>query len=249
MGFWSFIGGLFRDASGAATSGQMPPLPPAPIEPSPSYVATVIAPVPLDPPILPAGQTQLPSPPSYAPPIVPDWLGLCLPMTKHFEACYLTAYCDPASPRARALQAAGLWYKYLEDRSVAQAPQFINLDGRPWTAGYGSTANVGIATVFTQDQAEARLRSMLIEEGLAVDRLVTIPLLPQQKAALTDWSYNEGEGRLAESTMLKRLNDHNIGEALSEMLTWDKAGGKVEEGLLLRREANKRMFTTGKWQA
>lgn len=235
MGFWSFIGGLFRDASGSVTASQLPPPPPAPIEPSTSYVAML--------PVLPA-------PAASAPEITPDWLALCMPMTKHFEACYLVAYCDPASPMARALQEVGLWYKYLENRAYAPLDQFRGISGAPWSIGYGSTG-VGINehTTWTQDMADARLRSKLIEEGLAVDRLVTIPLLPQQKAALTDWSYNEGEGHLAESTMLKRLNDRNIGEAMSEMLTWDKAGGKVEEGLALRREANVRMFTTGKWQA
>ena len=239
MGFWSFIGGLFRDASGSVTASQLSPPPPAPIEPPLANVATF-------PPLVPP---PLPIPATPAPEITPDWLALCMPMTKHFESCYLVSYCDPASPMAQALQKAGLWYAYLKDRNVASHPSFATLDGRPWTAGYGSTQNVSAYTVFTQDQADARLRSKLIEEGLAVDRLVTIPLLPQQKAALTDWSYNEGEGHLAESTMLKRLNDRNIGEAMSEMLTWDKAGGKVEEGLVLRREANVRMFTTGKWQA
>ena len=235
MGFWSFVGGLFRDASGAPTPAPLPLA--APIEPSPSYVATEpLPPIPAPAPI------PIPTPSA--------WLSLCMPMTKHFESCYLIAYCDPASPMARALQGAGLWHNYLNDRKWAEHPGINLLDGRPWTVGYGATRNgIGRDTVWTQAQADNDLRDKLIEEGSAVDRLVTVPLLPQEKAALVDWSYNEGEGHLAESTMLKRLNDHNVGESLSEMLTWDKAGGKVEEGLLLRREANKRMFTTGKWQA
>jgi lysozyme len=237
MGFWSFLGGLFRDASGTQPA-------PAPLAPPPENVASNA-----NPPT-PTPAVQLPLPVIEPKPIEPDFIVVTRPLTAHFETCYLIAYCDPASPLAKAMQADGLWYHYLANRSIAAREKYVGLSATPWTVGYGATGpDINHGTVWTQAQADADLTKRLIKIGLAVDRLVTVPLLPHEKGAMVDFAYNEGEGRLAESTMLKRLNDHNVGEAMAELMTFDIAGGRVTEGLEERRKAEKALFTTGKWQS
>lgn len=235
MGLFAYLAQLLRDASASA-----PPATPAPpILQAAIHVASEPSPVT-------AQQIPLPIIPTQ--PVEPEWLTLCRPMTQHFESCYLIAYCDPVSPMAKALQAAGLWYKYLADRTVGRDPRFNELDGRPWSVGYGATRNgIGRDTIWTQGQADADLTRRLTAIGISIDQLVSVTLLPHQKAAIGDFTYNEGEGRLATSTMLKRLNDKNFGEAMTELLEFNIAGGKKNEGLVHRRDAEKTLFISGVW--
>lgn len=184
-----------------------------------------------------------------APTIVASWLGLCTPVTEHFESCYLEAYCDPYSPMGKALQKDGLWYRYLANRAVAKTPKYAALSGAPWSCGYGNTQGVTQTTVYTRAQAESLLVIRLNEAAAAVDRHVKIALLPHQKAALVDWTYNEGEGRLQSSTMLVRLNASDLDGAMTELLKWNIAGGVPNNGLKARRAAEKELFETGSWQA
>jgi lysozyme len=236
MGLFAFIAQLLRDASASAPNGPAA-APIRAIQPDP-HVASEVVPMP----------TQIPLPIIQPQPVEPDWLKLCRPMTQHFESCYLVAYCDPASEMAKALQEAGLWYKYLANRAVALDPKFNELDGRPWSVGYGATRNgIGRDTVWTQDQANADLTRRLTAIGISIDQLVSVSLLPHQKAALGDFTYNEGEHRLATSTMLKRLNDKNFGEAMAELIEFNLASGKKLQGLVDRREAEKTLFTEGSW--
>jgi len=176
-----------------------------------------------------------------------DWLDICRPLTQASESCYLIAYCDPASPMGRAIRSAGLWYSYLSNRRVG-AP-YERLKATPWTCGWGSTGtDVKKGTVFTQQQADERLDQQLINKAKAVDSLVTVDLLPHQKAAIVDWTYNEGEGSLSSSTMLKQLNAGNFDAAMTELLRWNIAGGQVQPGLVTRRAREKQLFETGAWQ-
>ena len=55
--------------------------------------------------------------------------------------------------------------------------------------------------------------------------------------ALTSWTYNLGVGNLQSSTLLKKLNAGDKNSVPSEMLRWNKASGKVLEGLTRRRQA------------
>jgi len=55
--------------------------------------------------------------------------------------------------------------------------------------------------------------------------------------ALVDFVYNLGGGRLQTSTLRRRINSGNIEDARKEILRWNRGGGKVLKGLVLRRQA------------
>jgi lysozyme len=76
----------------------------------------------------------------------------------------------------------------------------------------------------------------------AVTRFVRFPLSQGQFDALVDFVFNLGAGRLATSTLLRELNDGNVGAAALEFLRWDHCGGKENSGLKARREAEMRLF-------
>jgi GH24 family phage-related lysozyme (muramidase) len=67
-------------------------------------------------------------------------------------------------------------------------------------------------------------------------------LLQHQLDALTSWTYNLGVGNLSSSTLLKKLNTGDYESVPSEMVRWNKAGGKVLAGLTRRREAEAELW-------
>jgi GH24 family phage-related lysozyme (muramidase) len=67
-------------------------------------------------------------------------------------------------------------------------------------------------------------------------RLVKVELNQGQFDALVSFTYNLG-ALLSTSTLLRKLNAGDYAGAADEFLRWNKAGGKVLNGLTRRREA------------
>jgi lysozyme len=114
--------------------------------------------------------------------------------------------------------------------------------GGIWTIGYGHTKGVTKGMVITQEQADA----FLVEEAQnacnQVQELVTVVLTDNKLAALTDFVYNLGIGRLKTSTLLKLINTSEFDAASNQFLLWDHVNGKVLPGLLERRTAERTLF-------
>lgn len=116
-----------------------------------------------------------------------------------------------------------------------------------WTIGYGHTAAAGPpspAAGMTIDAAEADaiLSRDLARFEAAVGRLVAVPLTQGQFDALVSFTFNVGEGALARSTLLKKLNAGDAAGAASEFGRWNKAGGRVLAGLTRRRAEERALF-------
>jgi lysozyme len=76
----------------------------------------------------------------------------------------------------------------------------------------------------------------------AVRKLVKVPLEPWQFDALVSFCYNCGEGNLAKSTLLKKVNAGDFEGAALEFHKWNKGGGKVLAGLTRRRASESLLF-------
>lgn len=111
-----------------------------------------------------------------------------------------------------------------------------------WTNGYGNTHGVVPGSVITMDQAVADLRSNMGSAENAVNNLVTAPLSQNQFDALVDFVFNLGTGNFSASTLLRKLNAKDYAGASAEFPKWNKAGGKVVQGLTNRRLAEQRLF-------
>jgi hypothetical protein len=72
-----------------------------------------------------------------------------------------------------------------------------------------------------------------------VSRLVKVGLTQGQFDALVSFTYNLGARSLSTSTLLRKLNAGDYAGAADEFLRWNKAGGKVLNGLTRRREAER----------
>ncbi len=60
--------------------------------------------------------------------------------------------------------------------------------------------------------------------------------------ALTSFSFNVGLGNLQRSQVRMKYNRGDFEGAMDELLTWNKAGGKVLKGLDSRRKDEKALF-------
>ena len=116
-----------------------------------------------------------------------------------------------------------------------------------WTIGYGHIKTAVEGKTITQEEADSLLVEEIIEYEDYVRAAVTVPLQQHQFDALVSWTFNLGNGNLNASTMLKVLNREEYEEVPAQMARWNKAGGKVLEGLIRRREAEGLLFENKKW--
>jgi len=135
-------------------------------------------------------------------------------LIKQFEGCKLTAYQDSVGV---------------------------------WTIGYGWTQPVDgkqirAGMVIKQEEADRLLKTGLVSYENDVSRLVKVGLTQGQFDALVSFTYNLGARSLSTSTLLRKLNAGDYAGASDEFLRWNKAGGKVLNGLTRRREAERALF-------
>jgi lysozyme len=115
------------------------------------------------------------------------------------------------------------------------------------TIGYGWTHDVKEGDTITEERAEELLREGIVQYENAVDDLVDVPLEQHQFDALVSWVYNLGKANLAASTLLKKVNAQEYDEVPEQIKRWNKAGGKVLEGLTKRRESEAKLWSTGEF--
>ncbi len=105
-----------------------------------------------------------------------------------------------------------------------------------WTIGYGRLCKPDHPPI-SQDQAEAFLRQDL-RTALAAT-LKFCPVLAAEPegrlAAIVDFTFNLGAGRLQTSTLRRRVNQRDWVAAGTELGRWVYGGGKVLPGLGARR--------------
>ena len=118
-----------------------------------------------------------------------------------------------------------------------------------WTIGYGSTKDVKEGATLTQKEADNLLIHEMQEYEGYIKELVKVPLKQNQFDALVSWVFNLGPANLKASTKLKFLNAGDYHLIPSQIKRWNKASGKVLEGLIRRREAEALMFEDKDWSA
>ncbi|WP_151765994.1 lysozyme [Acinetobacter colistiniresistens] len=116
-----------------------------------------------------------------------------------------------------------------------------------WTIGFGTTIypsgkKVKQGEKCTPQQANEYFAHDLKRFEASVNNLVKVPLSQNQFDALVSLVYNIGSGNFASSTLLKKLNAKDYAGAADQFPRWNKAGGKVLNGLIRRRDAERALF-------
>ena len=117
------------------------------------------------------------------------------------------------------------------------------------TIGYGSTRYNNGNKVTMNDKAISKEYATGMLEyqcntiyGNAVNDYTTIMNNQNQFDAMTSFTYNTGIGGLKTSTILKRHNEGDFSGASKEFGKWIYADGKVFEGLVRRREEERKLY-------
>lgn len=114
-----------------------------------------------------------------------------------------------------------------------------------WTIGWGHTgSDVSPGKTITASEADSLLRGDVAGTEADVRRLVKVPLSSNQFSALVSFVFNVGAGPtgFGGSTMLNKLNQGDYAGAADQFPRWTHAGGKVLQGLVRRRNAEKALF-------
>ena len=116
-----------------------------------------------------------------------------------------------------------------------------------WTIGYGHTSAAGDPKVtpglkITQQEAEDILVRDLVKYEAAVQKSLTRSPTQPQFDAMTSLCFNIGPGAFAKSSIVKKFNAGDVQGAANAFLLYNKAGGKVLQGLVNRREDERKHF-------
>lgn len=111
-----------------------------------------------------------------------------------------------------------------------------------WTIGYGHTSAAGrplvlAKMVITEAEADEILLRDLLKVRADVEAIVDVPLNDNQFGALVSFVFNLGLSRLAGSTLLRLVNARAFEAVPAQFARWKYAGGRVLEGLVVRRAA------------
>jgi lysozyme len=133
-------------------------------------------------------------------------------LIKSFEGVVLRAYPDPAT------------------------------GGDPWTAGVGHTGpDVRKGMTVTQAMVDAWLAADLRKFEDGVNSLALVTTQPQFDA-MVSLAFNIGLGNFGSSTLLRKHKAGDYDGAAEQFGAWNKAAGKVMDGLTRRRAAEAALY-------
>ena len=112
-----------------------------------------------------------------------------------------------------------------------------------WTIGHGHLCDQKHPPI---NEAEAEVYLARDLQTALAATLRYCPVLATESdgrlAAIVDFTFNLGAGRLQMSTLRRRINQRDWEGAVRELRKWIHAGGKVLNGLVVRRHAEALML-------
>lgn len=113
------------------------------------------------------------------------------------------------------------------------------------TVGIGSTVDIE-TKIYSDEEIARRWVNDIKAAEQCVNRHANGFHLPQSVFdSVTSITFNVGCSKMRTSTMFKYLNNGNYRAACNELPRWNKAGGVVLNGLVIRREKEKALCLSG----
>lgn len=157
-------------------------------------------------------------------------------LIKTYEGLVLVSYPDDGSELATACVKAR--HSLVNYKAI---PNWETLKADPWTIGYGATGkDIVEGLVWTEQQCEDRLKQELSKHEQYVCNIINDPLSGNQYAALVSFTYNCGPSNLTKL----RNGAKDISGVADRLVLFNKAKGKVMQGLTDRRLAERELFLT-----
>jgi GH24 family phage-related lysozyme (muramidase) len=115
-----------------------------------------------------------------------------------------------------------------------------------YSIGYGHQIKQGdgfdTSSTISEGDALALLQADIETYATCVDNVVTVPVSPQQAAALYSLCYNIGCAAFENSSLLGDLNIGDYSSAGAQFAVWNKSGGVVLSALVDRRASEAQLF-------
>lgn len=116
-----------------------------------------------------------------------------------------------------------------------------------WTACYGETRGIKPGMTFTKAECDAQFARGLqqFEQGMrkCLDKPDDVPIKPY--IAYLSLAYNVGTGAFCKSSVARLANAGLYAQSCDRFLVFNKAGGRVIQGLKNRREAERKFCRSG----
>lgn len=112
-----------------------------------------------------------------------------------------------------------------------------------WTIGHGHLCDPKHQPI-TEAEAEVYLaRDLMTALNATLSYCPALATGTESRlAAIIDFTFNLGVGRLQSSTLRRRINQRDWTQAANELRRWVRGGGKVLPGLVARRESEARLL-------
>ena len=112
-----------------------------------------------------------------------------------------------------------------------------------YTVGFGQADGTKKGDTTNPVRALVKLQNTLDQTAKEMAACIHVPISQGEYDAYLDFSYNVGVFAFCTSTLNKKLNQLDYAGACQELLKWNKAGGKVLEGLTKRRQEEYKQCT------
>lgn len=132
---------------------------------------------------------------------------------------------------AAAIMGATPFIVDLEDEKLSSYQDIVGV----WTVCSGETYGVDKGVTLSKDECRALTQSRIGMFMLDIVPLIKVPMNADTLAAHTSFAYNIGVDGYSRSTTLRLTNQGKYAEGCNAMAMWNKAGGKVSNGLINRR--------------
>lgn len=139
---------------------------------------------------------------------------------------------------AAILGAAALFVQPWEGRELKPYRDLVGV----LTVCDGHTGpDIRTGKTYTDAECDAWLQIDLAKAYASVEGCITTPLTVNQAAAFTSLAYNTGSKGVCGSTLQRKANAGDLRGACDELLRWKYAKGRVVQGLLNRRKAEREL--------
>lgn len=157
----------------------------------------------------------------------------------------------PMHPAVRRLSIVGVTAVMLavpvvsqfEGRWLVAKPDMLAY-GIP-TVCFGETEGVKVGDRYTPQQCADMLAKKLPRYAMEIEACIFVPISAKTEASFISFSYNIGTHGFCHSGTARHLNAGDYRGACDAMLAWDRAGGRVVQGLKNRRLKERNLCMEG----
>ncbi len=116
-----------------------------------------------------------------------------------------------------------------------------------WTVCYGETKGIKPGMKFTKAQCDNMFADRLEEFETGMRKCLiapdSVPIKPY--VAFLSLTYNIGQAGFCRSTVARRINSGDLRGACEALTLYNRAGGKVVKGLVIRRASERKLCLEG----